>query len=57
MEIIVIHLGHATLMHSQANNLRQLAGSLHQGENPSFLAINMRNLAGLPWMTLLRSKG
>jgi hypothetical protein len=57
MEIIVIHLGNATLMHSQANNLPQLAGSLNQGENPSFLAINMRNLAGLPWMTLLRSKG
>jgi hypothetical protein len=57
MEIIVIHLGNATLMHSQANNLPQLAGSLNQGENPSFLAINMRNLAGLPWMTLPCSKG
>jgi hypothetical protein len=36
MEIIVIHLGNAALMHPQANSLPQQAGPLNQGENQSF---------------------
>jgi hypothetical protein len=52
MEIIVIHLRDATLMHSQAKSMSQLAEPPNKGENPSFLSTNVRNLAGFPWMAL-----